>query len=124
MTCKDLVGYALVSICDTHIVVRKGDTEYILDIVDDPGDCCGYNEINTKLFVSETELGLNPIITNVGMNDDGSYDGDRCELTFFGGYKPLAIVDAFSSSGSGWCYGACVTISCDALKLNETLSSY
>jgi hypothetical protein len=124
MNCKDLVGYALVSICDTHIVVRKGDTEYTLNIDEDYGDCCGYNEINTKLFVSETELGLNPIITNVELDNTNEYYGDRCKLTFFGGYKPLAIVDAFSSSGSGWCYGACVTISCDALKLNETLSSY
>ena len=124
MICKDLVGYALVSICDTHIVVRKGDTQYTLNIEDDYGGCCGYNEISTKLFVSETELGLNPIITNVMYDDDGSYDGDRCKLTFFGGYKPLAVVETFSSSGSGWCYGACVTISCDALKLNEVLSSY
>lgn len=128
MICKDLVGYHLVDIDDTHIIVKKGDTEYVLRIMEDYGDCCGYNEITTKLFVSETELGLNPIITNVEIDksetERGWTDGESCKLTFFGGYKPLAVVDTYSSSGSGWCYGACVSICCEVLGLNEELSSW
>ena len=61
MTCKDLIGYQLVSINDEEIIVRK---------------------------VGKEELNHNPIITNV------------------------ESVNSYSSSDSGWCYGACVTVEC------------
>ena len=124
MTCKDLIGYQLVSIDDEKIVVRKNETEYILRIREDYGDCCGYNEISTKLLISETELSRNPVITNVEVTDVDCDDGAGGKIAFFGEYKPMAEVDAYSSSGSGWCYGACVWIECDALEINETISSW
>ena len=125
MTCKDLIGYQLVSINDDKIVVRKGNNEYILNIVEDYGDCCGYNEITTKLLISETELNRNPIITNVEITEDSDdYAGMSGRIAFFGEYKPLAVVDTYSSSGSGWCYGACVWVRCDALEINDTVSSW
>lgn len=125
MTCKDLIGYQLVFIDDENIVVRKDNTEYILNIKEDSGDCCGYNEITTKLLISETELNRNPIITNVEIDEvEAEWDGMNAKLTFFGEYKPIAIVDTFSSSGSGWCYGACVSINCEVLGINEILSSW
>lgn len=125
MTCKDLIGYQLVSIDDSRIVVRKDNTEYILNIEEDYGDCCGYNEIATKLLISDTELNRNPIITNVEMTEgEGDYGGMSGKLTFFGEYKPMAVVDTYSSSGSGWCYGACVSIHCDVLGINDELSSW
>lgn len=126
MNIKDLVGYQLVSINDNCIVVRKGNSEYTLNIDEDYGDCCGYNDINTKLLVSENELARNPVITNVEVEDtcsDSSY-GDGTKITFFGEVKPIAELDSFSSSGSGWCYGACVTIVCNELKLDETITSW
>lgn len=83
MTCKDLIGYQLVSIDDTKIVVRKDNTEYVLNIEEDYGDCCGYNEITTKLLISDTELNRNPIITNVKMTkEEDDYDGMSGKLTF------------------------------------------
>ena len=125
MTCKDLIGYQLVSIDNEKIVVRKDGTEYILHIKEDYGDCCGYNEITTKLLISETELNRNPIITNVEItkeNDD--YDGMSGKIAFFGEYKPMAVLDTYSSSRSGWCYGACVWVDCEALEINEEVSSW
>ena len=124
MNIKNLVGYQLVSINDNAIVVRKGDSEYTLQINEDYGDCCGYNEFSTKLLVSEDELARNPIITNVEVENDSSGWGNSAKVTFFGEVKALAELDSFSSSGSGWCYGACVTIVCDKLKLDETITSW
>lgn len=125
MTCKDLIGYQLVSIDDEHIVVRKDNATYVLDILEDGGDCCGFNEITAKLLVSEMELNRNPVITNVEMTEEeAEWDGMNGKLTFFGEYKPIAVVDTLSSSGSGWCYGACVSISCKVLGINETLSNW
>ena len=126
MTLKDLIGYQLVSINDIKIVVRKNDSEYVLSIMDDEGDCCGFNEIETKLLISDTELNRNPIITNVEKEEKVDEDDDsmRGKLTFFGEYKPMAAVESYSSSGSGWCYGACVNIYCKELGINEELSSW
>ena len=124
MTCKDLVGYQLVSINDEEIIVRKDGKEFKLSICEDYGDCCGFNEIKTDLFISNEELNRNPIITNVemGENDDG--DGSRGRLTFLGEYNPIASVNSYSSSGSGWCYGACVTVECKMLGIDDKLSSW
>lgn len=128
MNIKDLVGYQLVSINDSAITVRKGDTEYTLHINEDYGDCCGYNEISTKLLVSEDELARNPIITNVEVESDSSDEssgcGDSAKITFFGEMKALAELDSFSSSGSGWGYGACVTVECESLELYNTITSW
>lgn len=122
MICEDLIGYQLVSINDGQIVVQKDNKKYYLDIDDYSGDCCGYNEITTNLLISETELDRNPVITNVEMESDEESYGMSARLTFFGEYKPMAIVDTYSSSGSGWGYGACVSIICDALGINEEMS--
>lgn len=130
MELKDLVGYQLVSIDDVKIVVRKGNSEYTLCINEDYGDCCGYNEFSTKLLVSEDELVRNPIITNVEVEEtiarreENWFDGQGAKITFFGEVKPIAELDSFSSSGSGWCYGACVTIVCEALEMDETITSW
>lgn len=121
----DLVGCQLVSIDDKNIVVKKGERTYELDIVDQPISCCGYNRINTQLLISGDELERNPIITNVESHTDlvGGY-AQSCLVTFFGEAKPLAELSTYSSSGSGWCYGACVTVRCKQLRLEETLSQW
>lgn len=126
-TIKDLVGYQLISIDASHIVVKKGYKKYVLEIEDECGGCCGFNNINTQLLVSAEELNRNPIITNVTMENedaDDYYYGDAMRVTFFGEAKPLAELCSFSSSGSGWGYGACVTIKCKALRLEEVITSW
>lgn len=121
----DLVGYQLVSIDDKRIVVKKNDRTYELDIVNEQMGCCGYNRINTRLLISDDELARNPVITNVesGTALVGGY-AQSCLVTFFGEAKPLAELSTYSSSGSGWCYGACVTVRCKRLRLEETLSQW
>lgn len=123
MELKDLIGYQLVSIDDTKIVVCKGNSTYELLIEDDYGDCCGYNDFSTKLLISETELERNPIITNVVIEEDDD-DGMSAKVTFFGECKPVAELSSFSFSGSGWCYGACVTIVCKELDMNEIITQW
>ena len=124
MKLKDLIGYQLVSINSEEIVVRKDDKEYTLYIIDDEGGCCGYNDITTELLIDNAEVKRNPIITNVEIDEYEQDDGSKAKLTFFGEYKPIAVVDTYSSSGSGWCYGACVTIECEILGINDTLSAW
>lgn len=124
MNCEDLIGYQLISIDDSQITVKKNDGEYRISIDEDYGDCCGFNEITTQLFISEDELNRNPIITNVKIEDMSSGEEDRAVITFFGEYKPMATIDAMSSSGSGWAYGACVSIVCDELDINEIISQW
>ena len=124
MRIAELKGYQLVSIDEQKIVVKKGEKSYILQIEEDEGDCCGYNDIVTELFISGEELKRNPIITDIEMLVDEDGNGESCKVTFFGEYKPMAKLNTYSSSGSGWTYGAAVTLVCDALELNEGLSSW
>jgi hypothetical protein len=124
MRIAELKGYQLVSIDEEKIVIKKGDNSYILQIEEDEGGCCGYNDIVTELFISSEELKRNPIITDIEMLVDEESDGERCKVTFFGEYKPMAELNTYSSSGSGWGYGAAVTLVCDALELSENLSSW
>jgi hypothetical protein len=124
MTIRDLIGYQLISINPEEIVIRKDDKEYTLHIIDDGGDCCGYNDITTELLIDNAEVKRNPIITNVEIDECEDDYGSKAKLTFFGEYKPIAVVDSYSSSGSGWCYGACVTIECKMLGINDTLSAW
>jgi hypothetical protein len=124
MTTKDLVGFQIVSIDDSKVVVRKDNKTYELLIKEYDCGCCGYNVLETKLLISDDELNKNPIITRVERKcHEGDHDGECCKITFFGSSKPLASIDSESNSGSGWCYGASVSLVCKALELDETLTS-
>lgn len=126
MNIKDLVGFQLVDINNSYIIVRKDNEQYALEIVEDYGGCCGYNEIETKLLITNDELERNPIITNITFDTsdkDESY-GDSVKITFFGEVKPIATLDSFSSSGSIWMYGACVSIRCKAIDMDEVITEW
>lgn len=118
---KELIGAKLISIDTERIIVEKDNTQYIIDIIDDGGDCCGYNEINAKLLITDNSK---PIITKITTEESDNYDGDSCNITFFGEYKPIAELDSFSYSGSGWGYGACVTLECKALDIDTLITSW
>lgn len=124
MKLNDLVGFQLVNINRTEIIVEKDDVTYKLAIKGDSGDCCGYNDIDTTLLISEDELSRNPVITNIELEDSDGYSESKCKVTFYGEYKPMAVIDSLSSSGSGWCYGACVTSECKALDLDCTITAW
>lgn len=125
MKLKDLVGYKLEKINDNNIIVSKDDKTYTLNFIEDSGDCCGYNELETELLIDENNK---PVITDVVYedcsSDDGWHDNNALKIIFFGGNKELAKISSLSSSGSGWCYGACVTVKCKELNINEELTSW
>ena len=125
MTLKNLVGFQLVSINDSEIVVKKNGVTHRLTFNRNEGDCCGFTELETKLLISEEDSNRNPVITDVYINErEDNWGGQVVRVTFFGEYLPIANVYSVAGSGSGWCYGAAVSISCDSLKLSEELASW
>lgn len=108
-----LIGAQLISLNDNSIVIKKNDRIYNLIIDDsDEGDCCGYNNVETNLYISNEEINRNPIITNVTTVRDEDSCSEYCLITLFGESKLMAEISSISSSGSGWGYGACVEIKC------------
>ena len=124
MEIKDLLGFQLIGINDSEIKLKKGDKTFTLSIIDYEGDCCGGNVIETNLFISNEELNRNPIITDITIEKSESEWGETCKVVFFGEEKNIAELTTDSSSGSGWHYGACVSVKCKELDLNEVLSEW
>lgn len=124
MEIKDLIGFQLVKINNSEIKLKKDDKTFTLSIVEDYGDCCGYNDIETNLFISKEELNRNPVITDITIEKSEYEWCETCKVVFFGEEKNIAKLETNSSSGSGWCYGACVAIECKALELNKVLSKW
>jgi len=79
---QELIGAKLIGINDEYIEVEKDGKTYFIDIEDEPGDCCGYNDISTKLLIDDNSK---PVITNIKSegNDDEYDEGDDCLITFF-----------------------------------------
>ena len=127
MILRDLIGFQLVSINGDKLVVRKDNETYTLTFNRDEGDCCGFTELETKLLISEDDFKRNPVITDIYIHecdgDDYGY-GNTVRVTFFGEYLPLAHIYSYANSGSGWCYGAAVSINCNELNLHEELASW
>ena len=134
-TLKDLVGYRLISLNENGFTVMHPKTghQYHFNIDDDSGDCCGYNEIKATFHLNVTkrkakrlhlEINTAPAITKVEYSRDDCGEEDYCVVTFFGLDKELGVIEATSSSGSGWCYGATVSVLCHELDFSETLTSY
>lgn len=112
-----LVGASLVELNERRFVVNKDDMLICFTFEEDSGSCCGFNEITTNLFISKEELHRNPIITSIETERGADNHEDRLVITLFGEQKQLAEIESISSSGSGWNYGATVTLRC--LKTNE-----
>lgn len=121
---KNLVGFQLVDLTEEKILVRAPSGEiFTLFIEDDEGYCCGFNNITTTLKIKKNSK-INPIITKVDIRSKEEGEGECCYVTFYGDSKVLGSIDTYSSSGSGWNYGANVTVRCSPLSLIETLSSW
>lgn len=121
-----LIGMQIVEIDETKIIVKSENNEiYKIAIEDDSGDCCGYNEIVTNLFV-EKNSNRNPIITNVEIisEENDEAEADEAIVVFYGENKEIAEISALSSSGSGWGYGANVCLVCKKLDINLMLTHY
>lgn len=50
--------------------------------------------------------------------------GNSLRITFFGLAKKLAMIESYSSSGSGWEYGATVTLVCKETGAEATVTSW
>lgn len=119
-----LIGAQILRINETSIDVKLNDEIHTLEIVSDYGDCCGYAVFTTNLLYSEEDC-RNPIITNVELkNKQDGYDGESSVITFYGESKPLATIESEAGSGSGWSYGAFVSLRCKELDIDEDLASW
>ena len=115
-----LVGAQVVRINGSSIEVKLGDKIHVLEIVVDEGDCCGFANFDMTLFYEE-ENKRNPIITNIEMKYDNNDYKETAIITFYGENKKIASIEAEAGSESGYSYGACVTLRCKTLDIDETL---
>ena len=123
---KDLLGAQLVEFDDKHIVVKDefGNVQTFV-FEEDEGGCCGFNNLVNTLFISKEDLARNPVITKIECCAVGEWEyEDRVIITLFGEAAKLAEIDSLSSSGSGWCYGACVTLRCVQTKESTVITSW
>lgn len=120
---EKLIGAQIMSVNNDSIDVKLGDNVYTLEIDSDEGGCCGFADFKTNLLYSENDL-RNPIITNIEKeNEDDDYS-DSSIITFYGESKALATIESEAGSGSGYYYGAFVTLQCKALDIDENLASW
>lgn len=126
-----LIGMQLIGWNDQEKILTVKDVngkQYDLVFDDsDEGDCCGYNDFFAELLVSDHDASLNPIITRIEVEKPEKEGSEVCEnvkITFFGGAKKIFYINSESGSGSGWCYGACVTVKCEAIGLKEYVTSW
>lgn len=124
---NNLIGARLVSINNDGFSVRleNGDMRHF-EFEEDPGDCCGFSNVYTKLLIDEKDLANAPAITNVEIQeDDGeTTDEDSLRVTLFGVNRTLATIDSVSSSGSGWCYGSTMTVRCKETGQEEVITAW
>lgn len=111
---NSLIGAQLIFFNNIGFVVRMPTGEIrSFAYVEYGGDCCGYNELETSLFFDEGDLAIhNPVIVNVTCEERGMSTGHQVTVTFYGANRKIAMIDSYSGSGSGWCYGANVTLQC------------
>lgn len=119
-----LIGCQLIKLDDEHMIVKTPSGELIpFEFTLYHGDCCGYAEItNTLLYASSDKN--NPVITKVERDEDSDGYSETVVLTLFGIDKDLATVKTTCGSGSGWCYGATVSVQCKPLNICETICEW
>lgn len=119
---RKLVGMTLIDLNSGGFTVQDKDGERLHFIFDeDEGGCCGYNEIRTTLSMSRRNP---PAITKVQYQDISAGDEDAVIITFFGLDREIAEIFSKSSSGSGWAYGASVSVKCREINFNEVITQY
>lgn len=117
---KNLIGAQVISIDGNEIKVKLNESIHTLTLNVDYGDCCGYADFEINLFYSENDS-RNPIITNIEIVNTDS-NGDSSILTFYGENKELLSIESEAFSGSDYEYGACVSLVCNTLNIDEDLA--
>ena len=119
-----LIGARLVTADDAGFeVVASDDKRYRFNFESYEDDYCGYNTISSNLLI-EDESEQNPRITKIRHTTDDDNYSQKCEITFFGMSKPIYTAAIESSSGSGYCYGATVRLTCKECSFDEILTSW
>lgn len=126
---EKLIGAQVLAVTEDSITVSINDEEFVLEVHTYHGDCCGFAEADVKpltdvLKVSQENTSSNPVITDIKTNNDFDDCSDQIEITFFGESQELFEITGEAGSGSGWAYGATVSIVCDKLQLDEVIVEY
>ena len=120
----NLVGSQIIDMCEKSITVKTKNGQTLqFDFICEQGDCCGYAEIKNTLYFKPDDNN-NPVITNLVMRTE---EKDCCKeviLILFGEYKALADYRFECGSGSGWCYGATISVACKIVPDVEELCSW
>lgn len=119
---NELIGAQLKHIDNNSIIFLKNGEEYRFDIVEEHGDCCGFAEVNTRLFISKKEIERNPVITKIKTNSHEKRKSETVYIVLFGEYKPMAEIIAEAGSETGCCYGACVMLHCKKTKKKQMIA--
>lgn len=120
---ESLIGAQILRIEGTTIRVKLNEQVYVLEMEVDHGDCCGFAHVDAQLLYAEND-NRNPVITNITFENNGGYEDDASIVTFYGENKELALIESHAGSGSGWAYGACVTLRCLSLGIEENLAQW
>lgn len=120
---EKLIGAQVTKVGKDEIDVQLNGKGYTLYLDSDDGDCCGYSGFEIIHF-DEENTSDNPIITNVEYEGEDDYDESTSKVTFFGLHKEILKIESSAGSGSGWNYGANVTISCKELDIDNTLAAW
>lgn len=119
---RKLVGMTLLDLNTKGFIVEDKDGEQLHFVFNEnDGDCCGFNRIETTLSMSRKNP---PVITRVQYQDVSEGDEDAIVITFFGLDKEIAEIYSKSSSGSGWAYGATVSVKCREINFTEVITQY
>ena len=121
---KKMIGSKLVDFKNNSFVVRKGNRTFSFVLLEENGDCCGFNDLISTLLISEEDLKRNPVITKIEEIDQCGEGSAHVVVTFFGEDRKLAQIDSLSSSGSGWSYGACVILKCLQTSEEEIITQW
>lgn len=121
-----IIGAQLIELSDEGFTVRDKDGKECHFIFEqDEGDCCGFNDITSTIFFNPNDKENLPVLTNIDLLEDECADeGNSLRITFFGLAKKLAMIESYSSSGSGWEYGATVTLVCKETGAEATVTSW
>lgn len=117
---EKLIGAKLINIGEELITVEKAGKIYEIDIIQDEGMDCGHNEVDANFLA---DIGSKPTITNI-LKYEMYNMGQICVIEFFEKNKTIATLNSKSSSDTDGLNGACVSLHCEALNIDEIITEW
>lgn len=120
-----LFGAQLVDMNNEHLIIKKNGKLHVINFELNDGDCCGYARLSQELYFKPNS-DRNPVITNVSYlsTEDAYGDYETTKIVFYGEYRLLGEINCTCGSGSGWQYGASVTLVCKSLDIDDVICSW